>query len=122
MACWKARGSARRGVMSLKRIPGLGKSGMSRMYAFRSIGRASLTPAPPRGGEGGGQSAGYGFPFGETTVPLTVRPGGADDGPLIADMNARMARETEGKALDPATLAAGVRAVLADPARGRYFI
>jgi len=51
-----------------------------------------------------------------------IRPGRPDDAALIADMNARMAEETEHKTLDQAVLLAGVRAVLADPSRGRYFI
>src|SRR5262249_42735687 len=37
MAARKASLSASRGVMSLKRMPGLGKSGMSRMCRFRSL-------------------------------------------------------------------------------------
>jgi ribosomal protein S18 acetylase RimI-like enzyme len=55
-------------------------------------------------------------------MPLTIRPGTLADRAMVADMNARMARETEGLTLDLATLTAGVEAVLADPARGRYFV
>src|SRR4051794_33548792 len=53
---------------------------------------------------------------------LNIRPGRPEDAALIADMNARMAEETEHKTLDRAVLMEGVRAVLADPSRGRYFI
>ena len=45
------------------------------------------------------------------------------DRPAIVDFNARLARETEGKALDPAVLARGVEAALADPDRRlRYWV
>ena len=33
---WNASGAAKRGVMSRNRMPGLGKSGIERMYRFRS--------------------------------------------------------------------------------------
>jgi GNAT superfamily N-acetyltransferase len=55
-------------------------------------------------------------------MSLSIRRGVPADAAIVADMNSRMALETEGKALDPATVAAGVRAVLSDPARGLYFI
>jgi len=41
---------------------------------------------------------------------------------VIAAFNLAMARETEDKALDPERLAAGVRAVFEDPARGDYAV
>jgi len=55
-------------------------------------------------------------------LTLTVRHGRPEDAPLIADMNARMAQETEHKTLDRDVLLEGVRAVLADPSRGRYYV
>lgn len=56
------------------------------------------------------------------TMPR-VRDALPDDGPAIIDFNARLARETEGKALDPAVLARGVGAALADPDRRlRYWV
>jgi ribosomal protein S18 acetylase RimI-like enzyme len=55
-------------------------------------------------------------------MPLLLRRAVAADAAVIADYNTRLARETEGKALDPAVLAAGVAAALADPLRGRYFV
>jgi GNAT superfamily N-acetyltransferase len=55
-------------------------------------------------------------------MPLTIRGGVPGDTPLVADMNARMAQETEHRALDREVLTAGVRAVLSDPSRGLYFI
>jgi GNAT superfamily N-acetyltransferase len=51
-----------------------------------------------------------------------VRPAGAADAAALADYNRRLAEETEGKTLDPAVVAAGVAAALADPGRGRYFV
>jgi len=53
---------------------------------------------------------------------LTIRQGRPEDAPLIADMNARMAEETEHKSLDRTILRKGVQAVLSDPSRGRYYI
>ena len=51
-----------------------------------------------------------------------VRPAGAGDAAAIAAFNLRLAAETEGKELDPAVVAAGVAALLADPAKGLYFL
>ena len=53
---------------------------------------------------------------------IRVRPARAEDAPTLVDFNARMARETEGLALDPDTLSRGVRAALADPAKGVYHV
>jgi len=54
--------------------------------------------------------------------PLAVRDAREDDAALIARWMIAMAWETEHKALDPDTVARGVRAVFEQPARGRYFI
>src|SRR5436309_3509103 len=114
MALRNAIGSARSGVMSLKTMPGLGKSGMSRMSAFRSITSASAA---------GGRITRYGFPTCEATMPLTVRPAGPADVPIIAEYNRRLARETEHLELDLPTVVAGVAAAIADPERkGPYFL
>ncbi len=48
-----------------------------------------------------------------------ARPADAD---RIVAFNRAMAAETEARHLDPEILAAGVAAVLADPARGRYLV
>ena len=48
-----------------------------------------------------------------------ARPGDAE---VIAEFNLRLARESEGRELDPDTIARGVRMLLADPARGQYWI
>jgi ribosomal protein S18 acetylase RimI-like enzyme len=50
-----------------------------------------------------------------------VRPAKPDDLDALVAFNQAMARETEDLALDEATLRAGVAALLADPARGRWF-
>jgi GNAT superfamily N-acetyltransferase len=56
-------------------------------------------------------------------MPLTVRPATPADVPVLVEYNRRLARETESKELDPATVAAGVAAALADPDRkGPYFL
>jgi GNAT superfamily N-acetyltransferase len=51
-----------------------------------------------------------------------IRPARAGDLSTIIEHNARMARETEGRTLDPATLEAGVLRCLEDPAKGAYYI
>ena len=53
---------------------------------------------------------------------LRIRDAETADAPLLAEWAAAMALETEGKRLDPATVALGVSNALADPARARYFI
>jgi GNAT superfamily N-acetyltransferase len=57
-----------------------------------------------------------------TIMNLIIRPAGPADADVICDFNRRMALETEHKELDPATLQAGVAAMLSDPAKGRYFV
>ncbi len=52
----------------------------------------------------------------------TIRRATPDDAPVLVAFNAAIAWETEHKRLDPAALAAGVGAVLADPARGFYTV
>ena len=49
-----------------------------------------------------------------------IRPARPADAAVIIDFNARLAFESEAKRLDPGTLEAGVRAVLADPHKGFY--
>jgi GNAT superfamily N-acetyltransferase len=55
-------------------------------------------------------------------MEFTVRPARPADAEAIVDFNARLAQETEHLTLDPALLALGVNAVLADPVRGRYWV
>lgn len=55
-------------------------------------------------------------------MPVTIRPATTADADFLAAGNVAMALETEHKQLDRPTIAAGVRAALADPAKGRYFI
>lgn len=52
----------------------------------------------------------------------TIRDAYPADIPFLVASNAAMARETEDKALDPATLERGVAAVFDNPARGFYLI
>ena len=51
-----------------------------------------------------------------------VRPARPEDRDLIVRFNRAMARETEGRDLEEATITAGVEALLADPAKRRYFL
>jgi ribosomal protein S18 acetylase RimI-like enzyme len=53
---------------------------------------------------------------------IRIRAGRADDADVIAEFNARLARETESLELDRVTVLAGVRAALADASKGRYFV
>jgi ribosomal protein S18 acetylase RimI-like enzyme len=55
-------------------------------------------------------------------MPLSLRSATVADAAVIADFNARLALESEHKALDQTVLAAGVAAVLADANKGRYFV
>ena len=51
-----------------------------------------------------------------------IRPAQFDDWPVITDFNTRLAEETEGKRLEPNTIAQGVRTLLSQPQHGRYFV
>lgn len=53
---------------------------------------------------------------------ITVRLARPDDCETIVDFNAKLATETENKVLNFDLLLPGVRALLADPAKGRYFV
>jgi len=53
---------------------------------------------------------------------VLIRLAQPQDAETIADFNTRLAAETENKQLDPATIRAGVSALLADPHHGRYFV
>ena len=55
-------------------------------------------------------------------MPPTVRRATPADTELIVDFNRLLARESEGKELDPDLLRAGVAAGLADPAKALYFV
>ena len=55
-------------------------------------------------------------------VQLAVRDATLDDADTIVSFNERMAVETEGRHLDHATISAGVRRLLEDGARGRYWL
>ena len=53
---------------------------------------------------------------------MRVRPARSDDLDLLVEANLTMALETEGRRLDRTRLQRGVAHLLADPARGRYFV
>ncbi|GHA81608.1 GNAT family N-acetyltransferase [Cognatilysobacter bugurensis] len=53
---------------------------------------------------------------------LRVRDAHLRDAEMLAQWAIAMARETEHKHLDPATVLAGVEAGLVDPAKARYFV
>jgi ribosomal protein S18 acetylase RimI-like enzyme len=52
----------------------------------------------------------------------TIRRAAPADAAVITEFNRLLAAESEGVTLNPATLAAGVAAVLADPVKGIYFV
>ena len=53
---------------------------------------------------------------------IRIRDAVPGDAALLADFNDRMARETEGRELDPATIVPGVAALLGDRSKGRYWV
>ena len=55
-------------------------------------------------------------------TPVLIRPARLSDADLIADYNRALARETEGRDLNPDRIGPGVRAVLADASKGRYLV
>jgi GNAT superfamily N-acetyltransferase len=54
-------------------------------------------------------------------MPFEIRPATPDDAELVARWNMLLAEESEDKTLAAAVLTEGVRKVLADQAKGRYF-
>lgn len=86
------------------------------------MGRVLGVPAT-LGASGAGASAPL-FPEtrGTDMDQVVVRGAVVADAELVAAFNARMARETEAKELDPERLLRGVRAVFERPERGRYFV
>jgi GNAT superfamily N-acetyltransferase len=55
-------------------------------------------------------------------MDMSIRAARIDDAAFLAAGNIAMALESEQKQLDPATVTRGVRAVLDDSGKGRYFI
>lgn len=55
-------------------------------------------------------------------MSVTIRPARLEDGPTIAEFNARLAWETEHKRLDRKILDVGVDAVLRDERKGFYTV
>jgi ribosomal protein S18 acetylase RimI-like enzyme len=55
-------------------------------------------------------------------MKIEIRDAVPADRDVIVRFNAELARETEGKTLDEARLAAGVERLLAERTRGRYFL
>jgi GNAT superfamily N-acetyltransferase len=55
-------------------------------------------------------------------MKFSVREARRGDAAVIADYNAAMAIETEGKALDPAAVGPGVEALFDNPSGGRYWV
>lgn len=55
-------------------------------------------------------------------MTFAIRTARPEDAATIAAFNAALAAETEGRVLDPARLAAGVAALLADSSKGIYFV
>src|ERR1051325_2207974 len=51
-----------------------------------------------------------------------IRAATPADAEVIVEFNRLMERETENKDLDPTILSAGVKAMLGDPNKGRYFV
>jgi len=61
-------------------------------------------------------------PLYDSFMDIKIRSATPKDLETIVRYNLALAQESEGKKLDQAVLSAGVAALLADPAKGRYFI
>jgi GNAT superfamily N-acetyltransferase len=59
---------------------------------------------------------------GNTVESATIREAGLDDLATIVEFNLCLARETEGKALDRATVTRAVEVLLQEPARGLFWM
>jgi ribosomal protein S18 acetylase RimI-like enzyme len=55
-------------------------------------------------------------------MSIRVRFAVPDDWPTIVEFNCRLAEESEGKTLDRRIVEPGVKALLADPRKGRYLV
>jgi len=55
-------------------------------------------------------------------MEIRIREAAPADGPVIADFNTQLARESEGLELDAARVQAGVAAMLQDRAKGIYYV
>lgn len=55
-------------------------------------------------------------------MTLLIRQAEPDDEDVVADFNCRLAWESESKRLDAPTVQLGVREILNNPRRGRYFV
>ncbi len=55
-------------------------------------------------------------------VPVTVRAATPADTEVVAVFNRLLAAESEGRTLDPVRLERGVRSILENPSRGRYWL
>src|SRR5210317_1046830 len=55
-------------------------------------------------------------------MKIVIREAEPEDAVILAKNNVAMALETEGKALDPDVIGPGVRAVLGDAHKGRYWV
>ncbi|MCY2968017.1 MAG: GNAT family N-acetyltransferase [Planctomycetota bacterium] len=53
---------------------------------------------------------------------ITIRPAGPGDWETVVDFNCRLAEESEGKRLDRGHVEPGVKALLADARKGRYYL
>ena len=53
---------------------------------------------------------------------IRVRAARESDAAVIAEFNRRLAWESEGRELDPGTLARGVVMLLSDPSHGQYWV
>jgi GNAT superfamily N-acetyltransferase len=58
----------------------------------------------------------------QSRINFNIRQASQSDVSVIAEFNARLARETEHRELDLARVAQGVAALLNDPAKGTYFV
>jgi ribosomal protein S18 acetylase RimI-like enzyme len=55
-------------------------------------------------------------------LDVSIRDAASADAAIIADFNASLAFESEGMRLDPELVGPGVKALLRDPSKGRYWM
>ena len=55
-------------------------------------------------------------------LTIDIRPATPADEEIVVEFNCRLAEESESKKLDRPTVQLGVRAILANPQHGRYFL
>src|SRR5262249_55674641 len=131
------RSSRRRGRAGCARRARAAGAGAASRRRRRSRSAGRWGGSGVGGGASGGPLVGYAWvtpimdlcrPRVKIRPPMPLAPGlslrraGPRDAAPIAELNRRLAEESEGLALDPARLRAGVEALLGDAGKGFYLV